>query len=402
MSALASASIGIHDLEVATTHHVVSLDDLAVSNGTDPAKYRFGLGQEQFSFPAPDEDIVTMAATAARALLARTGTDRIRTVLFATESGVDQSKSAGIPVQRLLGLPNEIRVVELKQACYGGLAALQAALGIVSRNPNERVLVLSSDIARYQLDSPGESTQGAGAVAMMVSTEPGLIAIEPASGVFTADIDDFWRPNDSTTAVVNGQLSMSAYLDAVTGAWNDLQAQGGPKIADIDRILYHQPFTKMAKKAQAHIAELTGTALVTQLPGEQAADNSARDTGLAVSTLYNRRLGNSYTASAFIALASLLHQDEGLEGKRLALFSYGSGSICEVITGIVQPGYFRQGAAGEFYAALERREPMSIDTYRELHATARPSTVDYETPRVTNAPFRFSGVTGQARQYAQR
>lgn len=401
-----TASIGIHDLELTTTHHVIDLDDLAGSNGTDPAKYRLGLGQDEFSFPAPDEDIITMGAAAALPIIERNGTQGIRTVFFATESGVDQSKAAGVSVQRLLGLPNHVRVVELKQACYAGTAALQAAIGIVSRNPGERVLVITSDVAKYQLDSPGEPTQGAGAVAMLISANPALLEIEPAAGLFTDDVDDFWRPNDSTTAVVDGKLSVSAYLDALTGAWEDLLAQGGPGIDQIDRVLYHQPFTKMAKKAQAHLAEITGTQLALALPGEEIApaasesgSTAPRDTGLATGTLYNRRLGNSYTASVFSGLAALLHHDASLEGKRVALFSYGSGSVSELITGIVQPGYFDATAASRLYDTLDARERIGIEEYRELHAADRPSAVDYETPRVTAGPFRFAGVKGQARVY---
>ena len=393
--------IGIHDLELATSHHVVDLGDLGHSNGTDPAKYRLGLGQDEFSFPAPDEDIITMGAAAALRIIERNGIEGLRTVFFATESGVDQSKAAGVAVQRLLGLPSHVRVVEFKQACYGGTAALQAAIGIVSRAPQERVLVISSDIARYQLDSPGEPTQGAGAVAMLITADPALLEIEAAAGLFTADVDDFWRPNDSTTAVVDGKLSVTAYLDALTGAWNDLQAQGGPGIGEIDRVLYHQPFTKMAKKAQAHLAELTGAPLSLTLPGEAGADDSQRDTGLATGTLYNRRLGNSYTASVFAGLAALLHHDASLEGKRVALFSYGSGSVSELLTGIVQPGYFDAAAAERVYTALDARAVLDIAAYRELHAAERPSSEDYETPRVTAGPYRFDGVKGQARQYSR-
>ncbi len=57
---------------------------------------------------------------------------------------------------------------------------------------------------------------------------PDLIEIEPAAGVFTADVDDFWRPNDRSTALVDGRLSVTAYVDAFVGAWDDLVAQGGP------------------------------------------------------------------------------------------------------------------------------------------------------------------------------
>lgn len=393
-------SIGIHDLELATAHHVVDLTRLAEAGGTDPAKYHLGLGQDQMSFPAPDEDIITMGASAALPLLERNGIEGLRTILFATESGVDQSKAAGVSVHHLLGLPRHVRVTEFKQACYGGTAALQAAIGIVSRFPDERVLVIASDVARYELDSPGEPTQGAGAVAMLVGADPALVEIEPATGLFTDDVDDFWRPNDSSTAVVDGALSVSAYLDALTGSWDDLQARGGPGIDEVDRILYHQPFTKMAKKGQQRLVEHTGASLSTALTeAEQAAAGAARDTGLVTGSIYNRRLGNSYTASLYAALAALLDHDADLAGRRIGMFSYGSGSVSEFITGIVQPGYASRTSAERVDAMLDARVPLAVPEYRELHARAYPSAADVETPRVTRAPFRFAGLQGRARRY---
>ena len=404
-----TAPIGIDDIELATSHHVVRLDDFAEANGTDPAKFRLGLGQDEFSFPAPDEDVVTMAAAAAAPIIARSGTEGIRTLLFATESGIDQSKAAGMAVHSLLDLPSQMRVVEVKEACYSATAALQAAVGIVTRSPGQRVLVIASDVARYALDSPGEPTQGAGAVAMLVSADPKLLEIEPVSGLNSADVDDFWRPNDSTTAIVDGALSVTAYLDALTGAWTDLAAQGGPAMAEIDRVLYHQPFTKMAKKAQVHLAGLTGEDLDTEIvagaSGAAGADVSnvaaagPRDTGLATSTLYNRRLGNSYTASLYSELCSLLDQDEDLAGKRIGLFSYGSGSVGEFFTARVVPGYEQHSRRQAVTEALDARVPLSIDAYRALHAAELSSAEDASTPKVTAGPFRFAGVKGRARLY---
>ena len=401
-TAAGTAPIGIDDIELATSHHVVRLDDFAEANGTDPAKFHLGLGQDEFSFPAPDEDVVTMAAAAAAPIIARSGTEGIRTLLFATESGTDQSKAAGMAVHSLLDLPSQMRVVEVKEACYSATAALQAAVGIVTRSPGQRVLVIASDVARYELDTPGEPTQGAGAVAMLVSANPKLLEIEPVSGLNSADVDDFWRPNDSTTAIVDGALSVTAYLDALTGAWTDLAAQGGPEMAEIDRVLYHQPFTKMAKKAQVHLAGLTGEDLDTEIvagtPGGSASTRP-RDTGLATSTLYNRRLGNSYTASLYAGLCSLLDHDADLAGKRIGLFSYGSGSVGEFFTARVVPGYEQQSRRQAVTEALDARVPLSIDAYRALHAAELSSAEDASTPKVTAGPFRFAGVKGRARLY---
>ncbi|MFV0433770.1 MAG: hydroxymethylglutaryl-CoA synthase family protein [Leucobacter sp.] len=409
--------IGIHDLELAAPHYALDLARLADATGIDPAKYRIGLGQDEMGVLAPDEDIVTMGATAAQAILRRNGLGGIRTVLFATESGLDQSKAAGMFAHRLLGLPPHVRVIELKQACYGGTAALQTAIGLVSRAPSERVLVIASDVARYELGSPGEPTQGAGAVAMLVSADPALVEIEPLSGLHAADVDDFWRPNDSSTAIVDGSLSVSAYLDALTSSWDDLSRRGGPSVSSIHRFAYHQPFTKMAWKAHRRLAEHVGAgAEIGALgsPGAPSALNAAGSLselgalgsldgldGLDTGAVYNRRTGNTYTASLFANVAALLDHEAGLEGCRIGMFSYGSGCVGEFLTGIVRPGYWVGDRASRVVAALDAREPLEIERYRELHAAERTSAEDYETPRVTRAPFRFAGVSGRARRYEE-
>jgi hydroxymethylglutaryl-CoA synthase len=387
-TAAAADGLGIIDLEVATAHHVLDLAALADARGVDPGKFTRGIGQDEMSVPAADEDAITMGATAASRLLARTGTDGVRTILFATESGVDQSKAAAVVVHGLLELSSKVRAVELKQACYAGTAALQTALGIVARRPAEKVLVIASDVARYALGSAGEPTQGAGAVAMLVGAEPAVLAIEPASGVFTADVDDFWRPNDSTTAIVNSRLSIVAYQKALLGAWQDLQEQGGPGIEEIDALVYHQPFTKMAAKAQKHLAHKLGVPL----------DEEA----LVQGAVYNRRLGNVYTASLYTGLVSLLDHREDLVGRRLGLFSYGSGSTGELLTGIVGPAASAPSRRARIQDMLEARVPVTVDQYEALHNGMRDSAEDYETPVTTRAPFRFAGVTDRARNYTRQ
>ncbi|MFT4136608.1 hydroxymethylglutaryl-CoA synthase [Microbacterium sp.] len=382
-----SARVGIHDLAVATAGHVLELDLLAESAGIDPAKYRVGLGQEQMSVPGPDEDVVTMGAAAAQRIIERHGADGIRTLFFATESGVDQSKSAGVFVHRLLGLPATCRVVELKQACYSATAALQAAADMVARRPDERVLVVASDIARYDLDSAAEATQGAGAVAMLVTADPAIAELESAIGISTADVDDFFRPNDSATAVVDGKLSIGAYLDGMIGAWDDYRAHGGVDVSEIDRFCHHQPFTKMAVKAHRRLADHTGVPLGAEL--------------MAASTGYNRRIGNSYTASLYFALAALLDSDDDLAGRRVGMFSYGSGSVSEFFALRVCDDYRTHTRGEETEALLAARTPVDVPRYRALHTAAAElnSRVDVAVEPGVDAPFHFAGIAGRARQY---
>jgi hydroxymethylglutaryl-CoA synthase len=386
--------LGIDDLAFATADRYLDLANLAPVHGVEAAKYTVGLGQDRMSVCAPDEDVVTLAAAAALPLVEHLSDDdraAIRTVLLATESGIDQSKSAGVYVHRLLGLSSAARVVELKQACYAGTSALQMALALVARNPEQKVLVICSDVARYDVGSSGEPTQGCGAVAMLVTANPRLVAIEPTSGLHTTDVMDFWRPNYRTTAVVDGRLSLRAYTDSLSGAWADHQAQGGPAFGDIDAFVYHQPFTKMAVKAHAHLTRLVGA----------PRDAEVMDAQIADSLRYNREIGNSYTASMYIGLVSLLeHAADDLSGSRIGFFSYGSGAVGEFFTGVVQPGYRDHLRTAAHRRLLDDRLEVSHAEYLDIVAPVNPvDGGDHHVDQVTRGPFRLAAITGHQRLY---
>ncbi|PPG32439.1 hydroxymethylglutaryl-CoA synthase [Pseudoclavibacter sp. RFBG4] len=382
--------IGIHDLAFATGSRVLDLSVIAERLGTELEKYTIGIGQERMSITAADEDVVTMGAAAAKQIIDRHGVEGIRTVLFATETGIDQSKAAGVYVHQLLGLPATCRVVELKQACYSATAALQFAAALVARDPRQRVLVIASDVARYELDSSGEPTQGAGAVAMLVASDPDLVVIEPGSGVFTSDIMDFWRPNGRVTALVDGKYSIRAYLQAVENAWSDYAAQGGFPISEFSRFCYHQPFTKMASKAHRHLIKTAGGDL----------DAGVLDAQIASTLKYNRIIGNTYTASIYLALLSLLDSDEELDGAKIGFLSYGSGSVAEFFAGTVQPGYRQHLRAEENRAVLEARVPIDAAEYLVWHERRDPSGLgEFTLPNETPGPFRLAGFTDLKREY---
>ncbi|MEU3664602.1 hydroxymethylglutaryl-CoA synthase [Streptomyces sp. NPDC032940] len=388
-----SLSIGIHDLSFATTEFVLPHTALAAYNGTEIGKYHVGIGQESMSVPAADEDIVTMAAAAAAPIVARHGTDRIRTVVFATESSIDQAKAAGIYVHSLVGLPSATRVVELKQACYGATAALQFAIGLVRRDPAQQVLVIASDVSKYDLDSPGEATQGAAAVAMLVSADPALVRIEDPSGLFTADVMDFWRPNYRDAALVDGQESIGAYLQAVEGCWKDYSEQGGRSLEDFAAFCYHQPFTKMAYKAHRHLLNYCG----------RDTDKDAVASAIGRTTAYNTVIGNSYTASVYLGLAALLDQADDLSGRSVGFLSYGSGSVAEFFAGTVVAGYKEHVRTEANREAIDRRKPVDHAEYRTLHEHRLPSDGgDHSNPAQTTGPFRLAGISGHKRVYEKR
>jgi hydroxymethylglutaryl-CoA synthase len=392
-------SVGIDDISFYTANFSLDLQELAANNGSDAAKYTVGIGQERMSVPGADEDVVTMAANASVPLLEAMvkrgeNTSAISTILFATETGIDQSKAAGVYLHSLLKLSPRCRVVELKQACYSATAALQLATAWVARNPKEKVLVVASDIARYERQTPGEATQGCGAVAMIVSTQPRLVALDPETGIHTEDVMDFWRPNYRTTAIVDGKYSTKVYLRCVRSAWQDFQLQSELQFSDFDYFCYHLPFSRMAQKAHNHLANGNAHELSAQALEDQ----------ISSSLIYNRITGNSYTAAMYIGLISLLDNTTAdLTGKRIGFFSYGSGSVGEFFTGTLVAGYQDMLHQQAHQHMLADRQSLNYADYQQMYAFEVPTDGgDHAFAKQTNGKFRLAGISQHKRLYEVR
>lgn len=388
------SSVGIDQISFYTSQYYLDLRTLAQIHHTDPDKYYQGVGQEKMAMAPHDEDIVTMAANAAYPLLQTGQREAISTLLFATETGIDQSKSAGIYVHRLLGLQEQCRVVELKQACYSATAAVQMACALVARQPQQKVLVIASDIARYDLDTPGEATQGCGAVAMIISANPRLLSIDAAVGSYTEDVMDFWRPNYRKTALVDGKYSTKIYLKSLKKAWEAFGHNSGLGFADFDYFCYHLPFGRMAQKAHQHLAKVNKSPLSAEQL-EQQIEPTLR---------YNRIIGNSYTASMYIGLTSLLENSpEDLADKRIGLFSYGSGCVAEFFSARVQPGYQAHLFSAEHQALLANRQEVDYPQYLTLyHAPDPQDGAEHQIGADTTGRFRLAAISQHKREYTTR
>lgn len=380
--------IGIDAISIYTPPYSLPLTELARARGIDPLKYTVGLGQETMSVMPPREDIVTMAASAALPLLNKNPElkNTISLVIFATESGVDQSKAAGTWVHNLLQLNSKARVIELKQACYSATFALQMACAFMKQTPHQCALVIASDTARYGINTPGEPTQGCGAVAFIVKQHPRLIEIEEGAGIHTEHVMDFWRPPYLDTALVDGKYSTRVYLTALQTCWDHYQEATNRQYESHARFCYHVPFCKMAEKAHERLAK------------ESCSDNSKH------ALIYPKLIGNSYSASLYISLASLLENDpEDLSGQRIGFFSYGSGCVAEFFSGVVAKGYQQYMAQEWHHHLIQSRTPLSCPEYEQFFLlNSLKSTESYSTIDSAAGSFEFLGVEGHVRRYKKK
>lgn len=348
--------IGIDKIGFATSQYVLKLDDLALARQTDPAKFSQGLLIEALSVTPVTEDIVTLAASAADQILTDEDKATIDMVILATESSVDQSKAAAIYVHHLMGIQPFARSFEVKEACYSATAALDYAKLHVAAKPESRVLVIASDIAKYGIDSAGESTQGAGSITMLVTANPRILELYQDNVAQTRDIMDFWRPNYSTTPFVNGVYSTKQYLDSLETTWQAYQDKTGAQLTDFAAFCFHLPFPKLALKGLNKMMD-------ESLPIEHKEHLLEN---FQASITYSKQIGNIYTGSLYLGLLSLLENSKTLQaGDRIGLFSYGSGAVSEIFSGQLVAGY-EQMLMTNRQTILDQRHRLSVAEYEEL------------------------------------
>lgn len=384
-------NIGIDKIGFATANYVLKLADLAEARDIVPDKLSKGLLLKELSIAPITEDIVTMGASAAESILTAKDKNEIDMVIVASESGIDQSKASAVFVHGLLGVQPFARSLEMKEACYSATAALDYARLHVEKHPNSKVLVIASDIAKYGVDTPGEPTQGAGAVAMLITNNPRILIFNEDNVAQTRDIMDFWRPNYSTTPFVNGMYSTQQYLDSLKTTWVEYQKRNQVSLKDFAAICFHLPYPKLALKGLKKIMDKS-------LSLEQQEQLQAN---FHQSILYSQKVGNIYTGSLFLGLLSLLENSSTLKtGDRIALFSYGSGAVSEIFSGQLVAG-FKQRLQTNRIEMLNNRTPLSIPDYEkiffeeaQLDQNGSASFMNYE-----NQNFALAEIVEHQRRY---
>lgn len=405
--------VGIEAIAFHGPQHYIELADLANARGVDPDKYTKGLGQTKMAVATPMEDSVTLSVNAARKALENfdINYNDIGTLVVGTESGVDHSKPVAVYVHEALGLRSNCHTYETKHACFGAMAAVFSANDWIScgRAEGSKALIIASDIARYPIGDPGEPTQGAGAVAMVISDKPNLLYFDSdISGNYTKHVMDFWRPLYSKTAFVDGHYSIECYLNALEGALVDALSKATiPELYKIDQLqacIYHVPFAKMAAKAHHRHFEVDAGEKIDR-ESERFNDvrkSFAEKTGPWLSL--NAIVGNIYTGSVFLSLIDLLRRSSSTEIKQISMFSYGSG--CAASMNIAYPtlGFerFREKidpepelvarkklGIGEYENIMKIIDTLGIDGTEELNAEQWGVTGD----------FLYLGNKNHIRQY---
>ncbi|RRD38936.1 hydroxymethylglutaryl-CoA synthase [Leptotrichia sp. OH3620_COT-345] len=348
--------IGIDKIGFAMPKYYLDIEDLAIGRNANPNKFKKGLMQLEMSVSPVSQDIVTLGSAAAYEILDSSDREKIDMIIMCTETGIDHSKAASVFIHNLLKIQPFTRSVEIKEACYGATAGLNFAKNHIEKNPDSYVLVIASDIAKYGINSQGESTQGAGSCAMLLKKNPKLLILNDDNVFHTRDIMDFWRPNYSKYPCVNGHFSAKQYLDCLTVIWNEYLKRNSKTLEDFEAVCFHLPYPKLGLKGLQSLFPESFT--------KEMKDKFLKN--FESSIVYNQKIGNIYTGSLYLSLLSLLENSNNLKsGDSIAMYSYGSGAVGEIFS-VTLAENFKKSLRIDRKTEFSKRHRLSVNEYEKI------------------------------------
>lgn len=412
--------IGIDSIAIDIPQLYLPITSLAETRNIEADKLVKGLGLHKMSFLDVHQDVVTMASNAALKLIKQENLNpsAINRIYVGTESGIDSSKPVASYVlsnlEQFFGEASfrNCDVVDLTFACIGAIDALQNCLDYIRLNPTKKAIVIASDNAKYDLNSTGEYTQGAGSIAMLIAASPRVLSFSKEVGVATQGVFDFFKPRRHFTKkealqlennpewngvleneitiykeqpVFDGQYSNQCYINRITEAYEHYKTeskQSGKLYQNWASILMHLPYCFQGRRTFIEIFANENADLVESQIGDtkkdkiKALSKSPEYLELVTekilpSEIASGQVGNIYTGSIFLGLLSALcyhlQQKTNLTTKKFGFIAYGSGSKSKVFEAEVSENWQNQIEKSNLFKVLEQRTAIDFNTYEKLH-----------------------------------
>lgn len=412
--------VGIDAIQFDVPKIYLPIPTLATNRNIEADKLTKGLGLQKMSFLDVHQDVITLGANALVKLIEqeKINLSEIAKIYVGTESGIDNSKPIASYILQLIeekygthSLQN-CDVVDLTFACIGAVDALQNCVDFVRLHPTKKAIVIATDNAKYDLNSSGEYTQGAGAIAMLITANPKIIAFSKETGIATAGVFDFFKPKQTIQKatitgnetnenwfdileseitivkdqpVFDGQYSNTCYINRITAAYEHYKKESQQNetiFNNWELILMHLPYCFQGRRTFIEIFAKENTALIEKQDGETVKDKmkaltkseeyvSLIQTKIYPSEIASGEVGNIYTGSIFLGLVSALYHsaknDNYLDHKKVGFIAYGSGSKSKVFEGEIQPDWKNTILKTTLFEILEQRTTIDFTTYEKLH-----------------------------------
>jgi hydroxymethylglutaryl-CoA synthase len=305
--------------------------------------------------------------------------------------------------------------VDTVNACYGGTNALFNSVNWMESSgwDGRDAVVVAGDIALYKKGN-ARPTGGAGCVAMLVGPNAPIVMDAGQRGSYIRHAYDFYKPDlSSEYPIVDGHFSIRCYTEAVDAcykAYNEREKtlksqQNGNGVNGssqeletpldrFDHMAFHAPTCKLVAKSYARLLYndyLTNPSnpLFAEVPAElrdmdyatSVTDKTVEKVfmGLAKKRFASRvqpsiqvptQCGNMYCGSVYGSLCSLIANisSQDLQGKRIGMFSYGSGLASSLFSFTVKGSTEDIAKKLDIQNRLDNRRVVAPEVYDEVRS----------------------------------
>ena len=414
--------------DVAKIH--LPINTLAKARNIEPEKLEKGLGLLKMTLPDVHQDTVVFGANALTKLILNSNVnlEDIARIYVGTESAIDSSKPIASFLVSLMeqkfgeNTLSECDVVDFTFACIGGVDAMQNCIDFVRLNPTKKVIVVTTDIAKYDLNSTGEYTQGAGAVALLITSNPRIIAFDTNWATSTKGVFDFFKPyrtlsKEAITGnsnnenwfnnleaeieihkdqpVFEGQYSNQCYMDRTRNAYFSFKKITNSPTSVYNSwksIIMHLPYSFQGRRMLSEIYALDHENQIIS-GNEEASEYQNKLKEISKSEEYRNfvtdklqpaeiassLIGNLYTGSIFMGfLSTLAHfydTKDDVANEKFGFLAYGSGSKSKVFEGTIQPNWSAAVANINLFETLEQSFEIGFESYEKLHKKEQKQSI---------------------------
>ena len=420
--------VGIDSISFDIPKIHLTIKELAENRNIEPEKLIKGLGLSKMSFLDIHQDVVTLAANAVLKLINQENLNpaEIARIYVGTESGVDSSKPVGSYILQLLETKfgdasfRNCDVTDVTFACIGAVDALQTTLDFIRLNPTKKTIVVATDNAKYDLNSTGEYTQGAGAIAMLITSYPRILAFDQEFGVSTQGVFDFFKPRRSFSKseatnqndnpeflgilenevsiykeqpVFDGQYSNNCYIDRITDAYfhfKKVSNQPEAVYKNWTNVLMHLPYSYQGRRTFVEIYAQENPEIhldknqadykeQIKIIAKSAEYLEFVNQKIAPSEIASGQIGNIYSGSIFLGLLSTLchhfKENNDLTNAKFGFIAYGSGSKAKVFEAQIQPNWKDVLQRINLFETIDASIAIDFETYEKLHKKTQQKSI---------------------------
>lgn len=299
-----------------------------------------GQAKGRRAFCSWDEDSVTMAVEAARdAVPARSWRRFDRVLLASTTLPFADLQNAAL-VAAALGLPDEVRALDIAHSQRAGTSALLEALGLAA--VHGETLVIASERPRGKPASVQEIGFGAGAAAFSVGCEGALATLIGSVSVSAPFVDHFRSADNRYDYYWEERwIRDEGYFKQVPRAVGAVLSQAGVAADQVDHFILPSPFKGMASAVARRLGLRAGV----------EADALEDDCG--------------YTgaAHALLMLAATLEKAKAGEAILLVGFGQGCDALLLRVTDAIDSFQPARGVSGALADAQPNESYLRMLSY---------------------------------------